>query len=45
MQMRHSLAGGRAVIDADVVALWLQLFVQNQFGTVEQRQQVTTLLI
>ena len=44
MQVRHGLTGGSAVIDADVIALRLKLFVQNQFGMVKQAQQVTTLL-
>lgn len=45
MQVRHRLPGNSAVIDADVVALWLQLGVQHPLGTVKQGQQVGTLLL
>ena len=34
--MRHGLASGGAVIDADVVAVWLQLTVDHSLAGVEQ---------
>ena len=41
--MLHGLLGSGTVIDADVVALRLKLFIQNQFGTVKQGEQVAAL--
>jgi hypothetical protein len=44
MQVRHRLASGSAVIDADVVTLRLQLGVKHTLGAVKQGKQVITLL-
>lgn len=37
--MRHSLAGGWAIVDTDVVARWMELGIKYKFGFVEQAQQ------
>ncbi len=44
MQMGNGLPCGGAVIDADVEALRLKLFVQCQLSTVKQRKQVDALM-
>ena len=36
MKVRHGLAGGRAVVDADVVARRVKLGVERDLGGVEQ---------
>lgn len=30
---------GRPAVDADVVALWIELFVQNNLGLIKQRKE------
>ncbi len=45
MQMRHGLTGSSAIINADVVSVWLKLFVQNQFGSVKQGKKIAALLL
>ena len=32
MQVRHDLAGGRAVVDADVLAVWMELGIERGLG-------------
>ena len=44
MEVHDSLTSGYSVIDTDVVALRLKLFVQQQLGAVKQRKQVAALL-
>ena len=43
MQVKHRLPSGGPVVDANVVALWLELFVQNNLGSIKQRKQFSTL--
>ncbi len=45
MQVKHRLPSGRPVVDADVVALWAELFVQNYLGPIKQRKQFRTFIL
>lgn len=44
VQVKHRLPSGRPVVDANVVALWAELFVQNKFGPVKQLKQFGTFI-